>query len=35
MTPPRTTRMQRLSMPLARDVVRDLAVQHGGCIRPV
>jgi hypothetical protein len=34
-TTPRTTRMQRLSMPLARDVVRDLAVQHGGCIRPV
>jgi hypothetical protein len=34
-TPPRTTRMQRLSMPLARDVVRDLAVEHGGCIRPV
>ena len=25
MTPLRTTRMQRLSMPLARDVVRDLA----------
>jgi hypothetical protein len=22
-------------MPLARDVVRDLAVSHGGCIRPV
>ena len=22
-------------MPLARDVVRDLAVEHGGCIRPV
>ncbi|MDQ2874134.1 MAG: replication initiation protein [Actinomycetota bacterium] len=35
MTPPRTTRMQRLSMPLARDVVRDLAIEHGGCIRPV
>jgi hypothetical protein len=35
MTPPRTTRAQRLSMPLARDVVRDLAVEHGGCIRPV
>ena len=35
MTPPRTTRMQRLAMPLARDVVRDLAAEHGGCIRPV
>jgi hypothetical protein len=31
----RTTRAQRLSMPLARDVVRDLAAEHGGCIRPV
>jgi hypothetical protein len=27
--------MQRLTMPLARDVVRDLAAEHGGCIRPV
>jgi len=32
---PRTTRAQRLSMPLASHVVRDLAAQHGGCIRPV
>jgi hypothetical protein len=32
---PRPTRTQRLAMPLARDVVRDLAVEHGGCIRPV
>ena len=32
---PRTTRAQRLAMPLARDVVRDLAAEHGGCIRPV
>src|SRR5450755_2186997 len=32
---PRQTRTQRLAMPLARDVVRDLAVTHGGCIRPV
>jgi hypothetical protein len=31
----KTTRGERLRMPLARDVVRDLAVQHGGCIRPV
>ena len=29
------TRAQRLAMPLARDVVRDLAVSHGGCVRPV
>jgi hypothetical protein len=32
---PRTTRAQRLAMPLARDVVRDLAAEHGGCIRPI
>src|SRR5450755_1447769 len=32
---PRTTRTQRLAMPLARDVVRDLAITHGGCVRPV
>ena len=31
----RTTRAERLAMPLARDVVRDLAVTHGGCVRPV
>ena len=31
----KTTRAQRLAMPLARDVVKDLAVSHGGCIRPV
>ena len=29
------TRAQRLAMPLARDVVRELAVEHGGCVRPV
>ena len=29
------TRAERLSMPLARDVVKDLAIEHGGCIRPV
>jgi hypothetical protein len=34
MTPP-LTRAQRLAMPLARDVVRKLAISHGGCIRPV
>jgi hypothetical protein len=31
----RTTRAERLSMPLARDVVKDLAIEHGACIRPV
>jgi hypothetical protein len=31
----RGTRAQRLSMPLARDVVKDVAVEHGACIRPV
>ena len=30
-----TTRAQRMAMPLARDVVRDLAVEHGACIRPI
>ncbi len=34
MTQP-TTRAQRLAMPLARNVVRELAVSHGGCVRPV
>ena len=29
------TRAQRLSMPLARDVVKDMAIEHGGCIRPI
>jgi hypothetical protein len=29
------TRAQRLAMPLARNIVRDLAAEHGGCIRPV
>jgi Replication initiator protein, pSAM2 len=33
---PRTgTRAQRLAMPLARDVVRQIAAEHGGCLRPV
>ena len=31
----RTTRAERMAMPLARQVVRDLAVEHGACIRPV
>src|ERR1039457_4698007 len=34
MTQP-SPRARRLAMPLARDVVRELAVQHGGCVRPV
>jgi hypothetical protein len=29
------TRAQRLAMPLAREAVRDLAVEHGACIRPI
>ena len=33
---PRTgTRAQRLAMPLAREVVRQVAVEHGACLRPV
>jgi hypothetical protein len=31
----KTTRAQRMAMPLAREVVRDLAVEHGACIRPI
>jgi hypothetical protein len=31
----KTTRAQRLTMPLAREVVRDIAIEHGACIRPV
>jgi hypothetical protein len=31
----KTTRAQRMAMPLARQVVEDLAVEHGACIRPV
>ena len=34
-TPARTTRAERMAAPLARQVVRDLAVEHGACIRPV
>src|SRR5271170_5926973 len=30
-----STRAQRMAMPLARDVVRALAVEYGACIRPV
>src|ERR1022692_1217739 len=32
---PHRTRAQRLAMPLARNVVRELAISHGGCIRPI
>jgi hypothetical protein len=31
----RRTRAQRLAMPLARNVVKDLAAEHGACQRPV
>ena len=31
----RTTRAQRMTMPLARQVVKDLAVEHGACVRPI
>jgi hypothetical protein len=31
----KTTRAQRLAMPLARELVRDVAVEHGACIRPI
>src|SRR6516165_4038972 len=31
----RVSRAQRMAMPLARDVLRDLAVEHGACIRPI
>ena len=31
----RTTRAERMAMPLARQVVTDLAVEHGACLRPV
>ena len=31
----RTTRAERMAMPLAPQVVKDLAVEHGACIRPI
>jgi hypothetical protein len=31
----KTTRAERLAMPLARDVIIGLAVEYGACIRPV
>jgi len=33
--PGRTTRAQRLAMPLARNVVKEVAAEHGACLRPV
>ena len=35
MTAGRTTRAERMAAPLARQVVRDLATEHGACLRPV
>ena len=32
---PDRPRAQRMAMPLAREVVKDLAVEHGACIRPI
>jgi Replication initiator protein, pSAM2 len=34
-TTTRVTRADRMAMPLARDVLRDLAVENGACIRPI
>ena len=31
----KATRAERMTMPLARQVVQDLAVEHGACIRPI
>jgi hypothetical protein len=31
----RSTRADRMAMPLAGDVLRDVAVENGACIRPV
>jgi hypothetical protein len=31
----RTSRTERMAMPLARDVLRDLAVEQGACICPI
>ena len=35
MTAGRTTRAERMALPLARQVVKDLAAEHGACLRPV
>ena len=34
-TSPHPASSQRMAMPLAREVVKDLAVEHGACIRPI
>jgi hypothetical protein len=34
-TTTRKTRAERMAMPLAREVVKDLAIDHGACIRPI
>jgi hypothetical protein len=34
-TAARTTRAERMAMPLARRMVKDLAAEHGACLRPV
>jgi hypothetical protein len=31
----RTTRAQRMALPLARQVVKEVAAEHGACLRPV
>jgi Replication initiator protein, pSAM2 len=31
----KTRRVERMAMPLAQQVVKDLAVEHGACIRPI
>jgi len=31
----KTRRVERMSMPLAQRVVKDLAIEHGACIRPI
>jgi hypothetical protein len=35
MTTTRVTRADRMAMPLARDVLRDVAIDGGACIRPI
>jgi hypothetical protein len=35
MTRTGVSRAERMSMPLARDVLREVAVEHGACIRPI
>jgi hypothetical protein len=35
MTTTRVTRADRMAMPLAGDVLRDVAIESGACIRPI